>query len=368
MTIGINGNEANVAHRVGVNQYAFELLNHFPKDAKDEVIVYLSNPPLSDMPDLNYQVFGPKKLWTLTGLQKKLLSDPPDVLFTPTHYTPIFVSCPSVIAIMDLAFEKFPQYFKARDLYQLRYLTRYSVKQAAKILTISEYSKKDICEIYKVRPDKVIVTYPSYDKERFHPRIKNKELRIKQLGVKQPYILFLGTLQPRKNLERLIEAHSGLETDCKLVIAGMINEGRGGWMNENIFQAVSGKRLADRVIFTGYLPDDELPGLYAGAKAFVLPSLYEGFGIPAIEAMACGTPVVVSQVSSLPEVCGQAAIYIKDPYSMESIREALKKVLTMSLTEKNRRVSLGLEWVKRYNWEVAAKVTLEVLEEAGQLK
>lgn len=340
MTIGINGNEANVPHRVGVNQFAFEVLNHFPKD---NVIVYLSGPPLADMPKLNYQVFGPKKLWTLTGLQRHLVQNPPDVLFTPTHYTPLYVPCPSVIAIMDLAFEKFPKYFKARDLYQLKYWTRYSVKQAAKILTISENSKRDICEIYKVKLDKVVVTYPGYDQTRFNSRVKPS----KKFG---RYLLYLGTLQPRKNLERLMEAYSQLNTDCKLVIAGMRNEGRGGWMNEEI-------KSSKNIILTGYLPDDEIAGLYAGAKALVLPSLYEGFGIPAIEAMACGTPVVVSRISSLPEVCGEAAIYIEDPYQVDSLKEALAEVLSLNLTERNKRVAFGQEWVKRYNWkETCSKI------------
>ncbi len=335
MIIGINGNEANVRHRVGVGQYAFELLRHFPKK---DIVVYLENPPLADMPDLNYEVFGPKKLWTLTGLQRKLLIDPPDILFTPTHYTPLYVPCPSVISIMDLAFEKFPQYFKPRDLYQLKYWTRFSARQAAKILTISENSKRDICEIYRVNSNKVVVTYPGYDRKRFNPKVKGEN----KYG---DYFLFVGTLQPRKNLERLIEAFKGLKE--KLVITGMINEGRGGWMNEKI-------KGDKNIVLTGYVPDEEVPILMANAKAFVLPSLYEGFGIPAIEAMACGTPVVVSRVPSLPEVCGNAAFYIEDPYSIDSIRSALETV--------NRsKVKLGLEWVKQYNWEETCSKTNTVL-------
>ena len=326
MIIGINGNEANVTHRVGVNQYAFELLKHLKVKAK----VYLSNPPLPDMPKFDYKVFGPKKLWTLTGLQNEVLLNPPDVLFTPTHYTPLYVSCPSVISVMDLAFEKFPQFFKPRDLYQLKYWTRYSVWQAKKILTISENTKQDIIHYYHVPAEKIIVAYPGYDRTRF-------SLKVKKFNKYGNYFLFLGTLQPRKNLERLIAAYKLLKTDCKLVIAGMINEGRGGWMNENI-------KKEKNIILTGYVTDTEVPILMANAKAFVLPSLYEGFGIPAIEAMACGTPVVVSRVSSLPEICGDAAFYIDDPYNIESIRSALDKVDTS-------KVKLGLELVKRYNWE-----------------
>ena len=337
MMIGINGNEANVAHRVGVGQYAFELLSHF---SNKDIIVYLKDLPRNDMPKLNYDVFGPKKLWTLIGLQKKLLTNPPDVLFTPTHYAPLFLPVPLVISIMDLAFEKFPQYFKAKDLYQLKYWSRLSAMQARKIITISENSKKDIMEIYNIPGEKIVVTYPGYDKDRFNTKVKKST----KYG---EYFLFLGTLQPRKNVERLIQAFKLLKTDCKLVIVGMINEGRGGWMNENI-------KNEKNIVLTGYLPDSEIPGLYAGAKAFVLPSLYEGFGIPAIEAMACGTPVVVSRVSCLPEICGDAAFYIDDPYSVESIRSALESVNT-------GKVKFGLEWVNRYNWEETCLKTNTVL-------
>lgn len=348
MTIGINGNEANVAHRVGVGQYAFELLNHFPKK---DIIVYLANPPRSDMPDLNYEVFGPQKLWTLTGLQKKLLSNPPDVLFTPTHYTPLFVPCPSAISIMDLAFEKFPQYFKPRDLYQLRYWTRYSAKQAKKILTISENSKQDIVSLYHLPAEKVVVTYPGFDQKRFHPNVHGQN----KYG---DYLLFLGTLQPRKNIERLIEAFLQLKTTLKLVIVGMIHEGRGGWMNENI-------KGNSKVILTGYVPDEEVPVLMANAKAYVLPSLYEGFGIPAIEAMGTGVPVVVSGVSSLPEICGKAATYINDPYDVGSIRQALQEVALQTASGRQQRIDLGLKWVKRYNWKDTAEKTLKVLKEVA---
>lgn len=363
MTIGINGNEANVKTRVGVGQYVFELLKHLKTDHKVEI--YLQDTPLPDMPKhFNYKVFGPKKLWTLTGLQKKLIEEKiqgkiPDVFFSPSHYAPVYVPTRSVVGIMDLAFEKFPEYYKKQDLYQLKYWTQASVMGADKILTISEHTKKDLCSLYAVPPGKVVVTYPGYDKERFNEKVKPGK-KITQ----RPYFVFLGTLQPRKNLIRLIEAFSKLEPIYDLVIIGMITEGRGGWKYQPIFAKVAELGLKNRVIFTGYLPDDDIPGVFKGAIAYVLPSLYEGFGIPPIEAMATGVPVIVSKVSSLPEICGPAATYIQNPYEIGSIEQALQEALSRTPPQRAKLIKMGLEWVKRYNWETAAKKTLEVLTNA----
>ncbi len=354
MIIGINGNEANIEHRVGVGQYAFELLSHLKTPAK----VYLSSAPRPDMPrHFDYQVFGPKKLWTLLALQKRLLGEKLDVFFTPTHYAPLYLPCPSVISIMDMSFERFPGYFKKKDLYQLKYWTKLSAKNAAHILTISEFSKSEIHKIYGIPLNKITVTPLGYDTKRFRP-ISTKT---------ENYLLYLGTLQPRKNLVRLVEAFAALsDKSVKLMVVGMINEGRGGWLHEDIFTKVKGLGLDKRVVFTGYVPDDQVPQLMAKAKAYVLPSLYEGFGIPPIEAMATGVPVVVSRVASLPEVCGQAAIYIEDPYDISSIQRALQEALLQTPTQRAKRIELGLSWVKRYNWKDTAKKTLEVLYESAQ--
>ncbi|OGG19155.1 hypothetical protein A2721_01925 [Candidatus Gottesmanbacteria bacterium RIFCSPHIGHO2_01_FULL_47_48] len=384
MTIGINGNEANVEHRVGVGQYAYELISNLKVQSTKHhfnTLVYLNSQPRQDMPApakyWNYQVFGPQRLWTLTALQKKLIDQKrsgvlPDIFFTPTHYTPLYMPTPSVISIMDLSVERFPEFFKRKDYFQLKYWTQASVLIAKKIITISEHSKKELCNLYAVSPDKVVVTYPGYDSKRFKPVAKNKRSRLvgklnKYKIEDQKYFLFLGTLQPRKNLTRLIEAFATLgNNNLKLVIVGMNTEGRGGWMQQPIFDKVNQLGLSKKVIFTGFIPDADVPILMAGSKAFVLPSLYEGFGIPPIEAMATGVPVVVSKVSSLPEICGLAATYIDNPYEVGSIQQALQEVLLQTPSQRARKVRLGMEWVKRYNWDNTAKKTLQVLYDAAQ--
>lgn len=380
MLIGINGNEANVKTRVGIGQYSFGLLSQLSKYKSDDLRfrIYLRSDPMADLPKptdkWQYKIVRPAKLWMLTGLQRQIIREKlngtvPDVFFTSTHYSPLYMPIPTVLSIMDLAHEKFPEYFKKKDYLQLKYWTAASVMIASRILTISEHTKKDICSLYAVSPDKVVVTYPGYDTKRFNAKVKSQKSKIKntiqKYKVKEPYLLFLGTLQPRKNLIRLIEAFHQLKNyNLQLVIAGMINEGRGGWMYEEIFEEVKKLGMEARVKFTGYVPDEDVPYLMAGAKAYVLPSLYEGFGIPPIEAMATGVPVIVSKTSSLPEICGEAAIYIDKTYDTESIRQTLENTLKMSSNELDSRVSLGLKWVKRYNWETTAKLTLETLTDA----
>lgn len=376
MTIGVNGNEANVTHRVGIGQYAFELIKHLHRiETADRFEIYLEADPLAGFPkeslSWKYKVLGSQSFWVPTKLQMELLSEKlkgetPSVFFTPGHYSPFLMPTKSVISIMDMSFERFPEYFKRKDLYQLKYWTAASAKIAKKIITISNFSKSEICKIYNFPSEKVVVTYCGYDTNRFNPSVKNKKGKVKEILAKykinQPYLFFLGTLQPRKNLPRLIEAFSLLkDNNHQLVVVGMINEGRGGWMNESIFETVKRLGFDDRVVFTGYVPDEEAPLLLAGSEAYILPSLYEGFGIPPIEAMATGVPAVVSRVSSLPEVCGEAAIYIEDPYSTKSIASAIQKVISQSDSERNNRIQTGISFVKRYNWNHTARQTLEVL-------
>ena len=357
MIIGIDGNEANVEKKVGIGEYAFELLKQFEKFRIQslEFRVYLKNKPREEMPKKrdgwNYRIIGPKRFWTQFALPLDLFfhKPKPDVFFTPSHYAPRFSPVPTAVSVMDLSYIHFPHLFKTSDLYQLRNWTAYSVKKATIIFTISQASKDDIIKTYNVAENKVIVTYPGIKK------LSNMSQPTSKLNIEGDYILFVGTLQPRKNIVRLIEAFSKLDSTTKLVIVG-----KKGWLYEEILQAPKKFGVGKKVKFLDFVADEDLPSIYKRALCFVLPSLYEGFGLPVLEAMKYGCPVITSNISSLPEAGGDAALYV-DPLNVEDIAEKIDELIKdKALREK--LIKKGYEQVKKFSWEKTAKETLKELE------
>ena len=364
--------------------YAFELLKQLYENQKQKIKnqkhilknkkffkIYLKEKPLNDLPKekewWQYKVIGPKYYWTQwrLPLELYLAKSKPDIFFTPGHYAPRFSPIPTVISIMDLAFLRFPDQFRKKDLYQLINWTKYSVNNASHIFTISEFSKKEIVHFYKYPEKKITVTYPGINKL----KVKSQKLKVsvESLKVKykinKNYLLYIGTLQPRKNLIRLIEAfkkvassQQPVASNLKLIIAG-----KKGWMYEEIFNKVKQLRLEDKVIFTGYVSEEEKQALLKKAIAFILPSLYEGFGIPAIEAMQAGCPVIVSRNSSLPEVGGEAAVYIENPQKTDSIQKSMQKMVKLTPRERNKLIEKGYQQAEKFSWENCARKTLNIL-------
>lgn len=374
MVIGIDGNEANQKNRVGIGQFAYSVLREIERiDKKNSFIIYLKNSPLPDMPQARsgwqYKIFGPGKLWTQIALPFKLFTqkDKLDVFFTLSHYAPRFSPCPMVISIMDLWHHRHPEQFTKRDLFQLTSWEEYSVKKAKEIITISKFSKKEILKFYSYPKERIIVAYPGYTKFQI-PRLPgpgiggqaNSKYQMqvvrKKYQIEGDYLLYLGTLQPKKNIEGLIRALGFLNSNIKLVIAG-----KKGWLYEKIFSLVKELQLEHRVIFTGFIEEEEKPYLMAGAKAFILPSFYEGFGIPAAEAMSLGVPVILSKEGSLPEVGGNAAIYF-DPYQVKDITKAIEKFLSLNKEDRDEIIREGKKQAEKFSWEACAQKILETLE------
>lgn len=369
MIIGIDGNEANVANRVGVNQYGFELIWAISKlqdewKNKHQVIVYLKNKPANDWPKatkhFSYKIVPGGGAWIIKKLMPSLFKDKPrpDIFFSPSHYIPPFAPMSRVCSIMDLGYLEFSGQFKKYDFWQLTFWSAYSILISKAVIAISNSTKQDIVRHYPFASKKIHVTHLAYDKSKFNTKVTLDDVRRvkKRYSIVSDYILYLSTLKPSKNVEGLLEAYAKINTDLKLVIAG-----KKGWLYDSIFAKVKNLNLKEKVIFTDFIPEEDKASLIAGAKVFVLPSFWEGFGLDVVNAMACGVPVVVSNVGSLPEVVGQAGVMV-DPHNVESIRKGIEKVLFMPASEYNKLVDKGLEQVKKFSWEDTARETLKILE------
>ncbi|HSD98657.1 MAG TPA: glycosyltransferase family 1 protein [Patescibacteria group bacterium] len=372
MIIGIDGNEANVEKKVGISEYAFQLLLQFYKNSDVQFLIYLKDRPRPEMPkekkNWKYIIVGPKKLWTQIGLPLYLCTHfpRPNVFFSPTHYAPRFSPVPTAISIMDVSYLHFPELFAKKDLYQLVNWTKYSALAAKKVFTISKASKNDILKAYGKRSDDVVVTYPGIKSE---TKAMNQETSQKNLqekfGISDDYILFVGTLQPRKNIGRLIEAFAKIQNPkSKIQNLELVIVGKKGWLYEPILEAPKKFGISHAVKFLEFVDDEDLPSLYQHAIMFVLPSLYEGFGLPVVEAMKYGTPVVTSKVSSLPEAGGDAALYV-NPEDVSDIAKAMQKLLDNPKL-RLELVKKGYEHIKKFSWEKSAKETLNVLQEMAK--
>jgi len=371
MIIGIDGNEANIEKRVGVNTYAFELLWGIWKlqdEWKNEhkLIVFLKNDPRGDLPKetqfFKYKVIRGEGAWILTKLMPALLKDKKicDAFLSPSHYVPPLAPMSRFCSIMDLGYLKYSGQFRKKDFWQLKIWSAISIFVSKAVFAISNSTKEDIVRHYPGSKGKIYVTPLAYDSRKFNLDIPSKDVRRvgSRYSIVTDYVLYLGTLKPSKNIEGLVEAFSRLnlkDSKLKLVIAG-----KKGWMFETIFEKVKKLGLEDDVIFTDYVPEDDKPGLIAGAKLFVLPSFWEGFGLDVLNAMASGVPVVASNVGSLPEVLGDAGVLI-DPNSIDSIASGIKEVLLAPPEKYNNMVSRGLAQAKKFSWEKTARKTLEVI-------
>ena len=373
MLIGVDGNEANVRERVGVHQYAYELLWAIYRIQdewrdKHKFVIYLKNPPSSVLPKENrvwtYRVIPGKGFWVLKNLMPALIVAPrPDVFFSPSHYLPPITLMPKVSTIHDLGYLDFSEQFKKYDFWQLKYWTAISISVSKYIIAVSESTKRDIVRHYAIASKKIKVVHHGYDKTRFNFKISLADVRRVKNNYKLPenYILFLSTLKPSKNIDGLVDAFAKITDkfpEFKLVIAG-----KKGWLFESVFRKVKELKLEDKVLFTDFVPEEDKPALLKGAKTLVSPSFWEGFGIHVLEAMACGTPVIVSNIASFPEVVGKAGIYV-DPKNTIDVARGIETVLKMQQKEYNELVKKGYRQAVRFSWEKTARETVKIFEEA----
>lgn len=299
-------------------------------------------------------------LWAVIPIPYRLFfREKSDVSHFYNYYVPPFARGKKAAVIYDAVIKDFPETVRFKTKLMLRLTLKSSIRRADRIITISQFSKQQIIKHFGVPAERIDIVPCGVNFDVFRPDYDNKLISDakSKYGINGDYILYLGTLEPRKNIERIIEAYSVMlsrtEAPPLLVLAG----GK-GWLYESIFEKVKTLGLEDRVVFTGYVPDGDVPLLMKGAMIFCFPSIYEGFGMPPLEAMACGTPVLTSNSTALPEVVGDAAIQA-DPYSVEEIAEGMIK-LTESSELRRRLSEKGLEQCRRFTWEKSAAEMLDV--------
>ena len=366
MLIGIDGNEANITNKVGVGQYAFQLLwQLYRLDTKNQYIVYLKNPPQADLPpqtkNWQYRVFGPAKLWTRVALPFKLFTQKErlGVFFSPSHYSPAICPCPTIPTIHDIGYLQFKDQFTKKDFYQLKNWTIQSIKKAKHIITVSQFSKDEIVKTYQVDPQIITIAYNGVETPTIIDLKSQNKILSGYLLKANSYYLYLGTLKPNKNIPFLVKSFSLLlKTKSYSLPAKLVIAGKKGWLFDEIFATVKKEGVEDNVVFTDFVTEEQKWTLYQNAIASVLPSTYEGFGIPAIESMKVGTPVIVSNIPPFKEVVQNSGLII-DPHDQSDLCQKMIEILNPQVRQKYSK--LGKTQADKFTWESTAKSVLLVI-------
>jgi len=375
MLIGVDASRAVRARRTGTEAYSLHLIralieigcgHHFrlytPAPLSPDVLNDIQwvaptggwvNPPHE------VRVIPFPRLWTHLRLAWELRRHPPDVLFVPAHVLPLACTVPAVVTVHDLGYLHYPEAHRRFDRWYLDWTTRRHARLAGRVIADSQATRADLIGHYQTSPERIAVVYPGRDEGLGRVHDLNAVAAVKaRFGIQGDYLLYLGTLQPRKNLVRLVEAFARLQpstANVQLVLAG-----KKGWLHDDLLAHVEALGLRRHVVFPGYVAEENKASLLSGALALVYPSLYEGFGLPVLEAMACGTPVLTSSVSSLPEVAGGAALLV-DPLDVDAIAIGMSRLIA-DADLRTTLVEKGHAQVRKFSWADAARQVLQVLE------
>lgn len=304
-----------------------------------------------------------RRLWNYVPIKYKwLFNDNSDIYHFFNFIVPPRITGKVITTIHDMTYELYPETMDKRNLKRIKDDIQYSVNRSEKIITVSESSKRDIIKFLNVPESKVEVVYNGVDYNRYSTSYdENQKNKVrKKYNIPNDYILYMGTLEPRKNIESIIKAFSLFKKeniinskDIKLVIAG-----KKGWMFESIFNLVTELKLEENIIFTDYIDEADKPIIYNMAKLFIFPSIYEGFGIPILEAMASSVPVITSNVSSMPEIAGEAAVLV-EPMNIVSISNNINKILS-DKEYSSKLVRKGHIQAKKFSWDLSAKKMYDI--------
>lgn len=370
MLIGIDASRTAVTQRTGTENYSLYLIRKLIEvGGAHHFRLYFNQPPQVGLfirnERVQWRVMPFPRLWTHLRLAWEVTLHPPDVLYVPAHVVPLLHPRRCVVSVHDLGYLHHPQAHTRWGRWYLDLSTRFNVRSAQRVIADSQATRQDLVSHYKVNAEKIVVAYPAGTPGLAPVTDPAKLDRIRHTyDTGRSYFCYVGTLQPRKNLDTLLKAFSSLiargaiPDDVRLVLAG-----KRGWKCEDIVELAHSKGLDERVVLPGYVPSQDLPALLSGALAYVLPSLYEGFGLPILEAMACDTPVICSDTSSLPEVAGDAALYVS-PHDTEGWARAMARIYH-DATLRQEMIGRGRKQVERFSWERCARTVLAALENVG---
>lgn len=363
MRIGLDGIPLASA-KTGIGHYTLELARALATIATDDEFELISpfafnSSSFNEVLPANLKKVEARrrKFWWAVGLPLYMRRSGTSLFHGTNYEIPVLSKCPTILSIHDLSQLLYPQTHLAQSVRRARYRLPLMARAATKIITATEYVKEEVVEHLKVDAAKIAVT-PYAPRRMFGPlsRSETEETRTR-LGIEENFILFVGTIEPRKNLITLLRALSEIlrSTDLRtqLVIAG-----QEGWLTGETMNYVESERLGERVKFTGYITDEDLRALYACCTVCVYPSLYEGFGLPPLEAMACGAPVIASNVPSLSEAVGTAA-YLVSPTDVQALANGIVQMLRDQGT-RSHFSHAGLAHSSQFNWERTARLTLEI--------
>ncbi|MFN8443235.1 MAG: glycosyltransferase family 1 protein [Caldilineaceae bacterium] len=391
MLIGIDASRALRAQRTGTEHYSLEIIRHLlqlPESAEHQWRFYVDQPIPSDSPlrtviqdrgkvashphsdttsaphpEVELCVLSAQRMWTHLQLGREVRRRPPAVLFVPAHVLPFGMPHqalpPSVVTVHDLGYRAYPEMHTRSQRLYLEWSTRWNIWAAECVIAISQNTANDLQRIYSLSPTKIRVIAEGV--RELTCDVPTAPI-LEKFGLTSPYVLYLGTIQPRKNLARVLEAFAQLQqrVEWDLVLAG-----KPGWLSTSLYEKAQELGIKPRVRFLGYVSDTESTALLRNAHFFCLPSLFEGFGLPILEAQSVGVPVMTSNNSSIPEVAGDGALLV-DPTDVDAIAQAMLQ-LSQDETLRQQLISAGYTNVKRFSWKKAAQETLAVLKEAAQL-
>lgn len=356
----------------GFGHYTHELMSRIVRDhPEDEFLFYFDRPFANSFiysdRVTGVEVFPPARhpilfyLWNEFALKRQLRKATPDVFFSPDSFLPIGLGCPSVITVHDVAHRPYPDAISFAQRKYYDYFMPKFLKEASQVITVSEFSKQEILKYYSIPEDHISVVYNGIGSQ-YVPLLEEEQQVIRsQFTEGKPYFLFVGAIHPRKNVARLIEAYSLFrrhsDSNMQLLIAG-----RKSWDFTEVDDALKLSQYQNDIRFTGYVPVETLAKITASAYALCYVSLYEGFGLPVVEAMACGVPVILSAASAQSEVAGDAGVPT-DPLHVSEIANAMKRISGDQTLRKNM-IEAGIERSRVFSWDVAAKDTYRILHDA----